>query len=68
MRLSQLTRRINRDDMIMVFEQNAPVDQNLLYEGRVRGIKRDNPINRMSVSHVCAVGDTIVVEVVKWRI
>ncbi len=59
MRLSQLTRRIDRDDTIMVFEQNAPVDQNLLYEGRVRGIKRDDPINGAFVEGISAQDDCI---------
>lgn len=54
MRLSQLTRRIDRDDTVMVFDEHAPIDQNLLYAGRVRGIKRDDPINGAFVESVAA--------------
>ena len=54
MRLSQLTRRIDRDDTVMVFDEHAPIDQHLLYAGRVRGIKRDDPINGAFVESVLA--------------
>ena len=54
MRLSQLTRRIDRDDTIMVFDEKAHVDQNLLYAGRVRGIKREDPINGAFVEGIMA--------------
>lgn len=32
-----------------------------VYTGRCRGIKRDDPINRMHVSHIVAKGDVIYV-------
>ncbi len=63
MRLSQLTRRMDRGDELRVCLFGAPIDRNEIYAGKVREIKRDDPINGMSVSHVCAIGDTIVVEV-----
>ena len=67
MRLSQLTRRMDRDDEIRVCDYFAPCGRNPLYEGRVRGIKRDDPINGMPVSHVYACEDTIVVEIAERR-
>ena len=63
MRLSQLTRRMDRGDEIRVCLSATPVDRMEIYCGAVRGIKKENPINGMFVSHVCACDECIVVEV-----
>ena len=67
MRLSQLTRRMNRGDEICVCLFGAPIDRNELYRGAVGGIGRDDPLNRMSVSMVLADGDVLIVEVEKRK-
>lgn len=63
MRLSQLTRRMDRSDEICVCLFGAPVKRMILYRGAVRGIKRADALNGMFVNHVCSDGDMIVVEV-----
>ena len=61
MRLSQLLHVMDKDDVIVVDDYDRPIDNMTLYEGNVRGIKRDDPINRMHVSSVCASHDKILV-------
>lgn len=63
MRLSQLTRRMDRRDEIQVCLLGEPIDRNVAYSGAVRGIGRDDPLNRMSVNHVCACEDVLLIEV-----
>lgn len=63
MRLSQLTRRMDKDDEICVMDSEASIDQNLLYEGRVRGIRREDPLNGAFVECICAADSVICVAV-----
>ena len=67
MRLSQLTRRMDRSDEICVCLFGAPVDRAVLYHGAVCGIKRDDALNGMFVNHVCSDDDLIIVEVKERR-
>ena len=59
MKLSQLTRRMDRDDGIVVTDMNRAIDQSVLYDGKVRGIKRDDEINGAFVEVVKAVDSTV---------
>ena len=61
MKVSQLIHAMDKDDIIVIDDYNAPIDNMTVYEGTVRGIKRDNPINQMYVSSICAKDDTILV-------
>lgn len=61
MRLSQLIHAMDRDDDIFVSEYDAPIDKSLLYDGIVRGIKKDNEINKMHVVNVTASDDVVFV-------
>ena len=63
MRLSQLTKRMDRGDEIRVCLFGAPIDRMEIYHGTAGGIKKDDPIRGMIVSHVAAASDTMVVEV-----
>ena len=67
MRVSQLIHAMDKDDMIVIDDYNAPIDNMIIYEGTVRGIKRDSPINQMHVSSICAKDDTILVLTEKTR-
>lgn len=67
MRLSQLIHAMDKDDMIVIDDYNAPIDNMTIYQGTVRGIKRDNPINQMHVSNICAKDDIILVLAEKTR-
>lgn len=67
MRVSQLIHAMDKDDMIVIDDYNAPIDNMTIYEGTVRGIKRDNPINQMHVSSISAKYDTILVLAEKAR-
>ena len=48
MKVSQLLHVMDKDDDIII------EDESTIYKGEVRGIKRDDPINRMHVDHVFA--------------
>ena len=61
MRVSQLLHTMDKDDLIIIDDYNAPIDKMTLYKGTVRGIVRDNPINKMHVESICAANDTILV-------
>lgn len=58
MKVSALLHAMDKDDEIVIenFDQSV---NNMLYEGSVRGISRDSPINRMHVSCLCAINDTL---------
>ena len=61
MRLSQLIHKMDKDDLIIVYDGNKKIDCMEVYNGEVRGIKKDDPINRHHVYNIFADGDTIVV-------
>lgn len=61
MRVSQLIHAMDRDDLIIVNDGNKRIANMQVYRGEVRGIKKDNPINRYYVHNIFADGDTIVV-------
>ncbi len=67
MRVSQLIHAMDKDDEIVIDDYDAPVDKMTIYKGAVRGIKKDNPVNKMHIESVCAENDTILVLVVKQR-
>lgn len=49
MRLSQLLHVMDRDEDICIDDMGKRIDENRIYAGNVRGIKRDDPINKMHV-------------------
>jgi hypothetical protein len=49
MRVSQLLHVMDKDDDIIIDDGNKKIDRQRVYSGTVRGIKRDNPINKMHV-------------------
>lgn len=61
MRVSQLIHAMDRDDLIIINDGNKRITNMQVYSGSVRGIKKDNPINRYYVHNIFADGDTIVV-------
>ncbi len=61
MKVSQLLHVMDKENEIVVHDYDKPIDQSLLYQGTARGIYKDNPLNRMRVLSVCAVGDVILV-------
>ncbi len=61
MRVSQLIHAMDKNDIIVIDDYDAPIDKMTIYQGTVRGIKRDNPVNQMHVSSICAKDDTILV-------
>ena len=59
MKVSQLLHAMDKDDKIVVDDFDASVENLTVYSGTVRGIKRDDPINRMHVEVISAVDDVI---------
>lgn len=50
MKVSQLLKVMDKDDKIFIDHEAKPITKNRIYQGLVRGIKRDDPINKMHVS------------------
>ena len=65
MRLSQLIHVMDRDDWIIVNEGGEGITNMEVYNGKVRGIKKDDPINRYRVHNIFADVDNIVVLIEK---
>lgn len=61
MRVSQLIHAMDKDDYIIINDGNKRITNMCIYDGEVRGIKKDNPINRYYIHNIFADGDTIVV-------
>jgi len=61
MRVSQLIHAMDRDEKIIIEDGNKRINRMRLYEGTCRGIKRDDPINRMHVNRVIACDNVMVV-------
>lgn len=66
MKLSQLIHAMDRYDTINVMDakSSVPLNKKCIYSGEVKGIFKDNPINKCHVKFVAAVHDELVVEVV----
>ncbi|MBR2388138.1 MAG: hypothetical protein IKB02_09840 [Clostridia bacterium] len=59
MRVSQLLHVMDKNDEVVINDFGKAVDKMTIYEGLVKGINRDNPINKMCVACICASDDTI---------
>lgn len=67
MKLSQLLHAMDRDDVIIVNEEEQPIDETCLYRGEVKGIKRDSPLNKYHITKLFAFDDMVVVFTVEPR-
>ncbi len=69
MKISQLLHAMDREDNIIINDEEENIDKNRLYCGNVRGIYRDSPINKYHITKIFAYGDVIVVFAVepKWK-
>ena len=67
MKVSQLIHAMDRDDDIIIDKADERIDKMTIYNGTVRGIKKDNPINKMHVQHVFACDNVMVVLAVEQR-
>lgn len=65
MRVSQLLKVMDKTDFVSVFDNDKPITNNRLYQGEVRDIKKDNPINRYHIIKVFAYDDVVIMEVVE---
>ena len=65
MKLSQLIHAMDRHDTIIVnaYDKNLPMNKKAIYYGEVRGIYKDNPINKCHVKFVAAMQDELLVEI-----
>ena len=61
MRVSQLIHTMDREDRIVIDDFDKKIDQMRIFDGLVRWIKKDSPINKMHVLSICSDKDTIVV-------
>ena len=59
MRVSQLLHAMDKDEIIYISDYDLPIDRMTLYSGTVRGIERENPINKMHIISICADKDEI---------
>lgn len=63
MKVSQLLKVMDKDENICIEDCDKTVDDMEIYCGAVRGIKKDDPINKMHVVAIAAVDDLICVGV-----
>ena len=63
MRVSQLLHTMDKEVLITILDAEKTIANHLLYEGDVRGITRDNPINGYHVTKIFAYDDIVVAEV-----
>lgn len=61
MRVSQLLKVMDKDDEIVIDDFGKRIDEMRIYNGTVRGITRDDPINKMHIYSVAAYDHTIIV-------
>lgn len=61
MKVSQLLHEIDKDELVMIDDLDRNGDDITIYAGAVKGIKKDDPINKMHVEGIAAVGDTIMI-------
>lgn len=59
MKVSQLLHTIDREDLIVINDRDLPINTMRIYDGEVRGLKRDDPINKMHVVSIFADDDVI---------
>ncbi len=62
MKVSQLLKVMDKTDFVSVFDNDKPITNNRLYQGEVRGIKKDNPINSYHIIKVFAFDDVVIME------
>ena len=69
MRVSQLIHCMDRNDEIIIDDFDKLIENMTLYKGVVKGIKKDDPINKMHVVSICADDDKVLVlaETAKWK-
>lgn len=63
MKVSQVLHKMQRDELVHIFDSSAPIDKNTLYESDVRSIKRDDPVNGKFVTGIWACDYTLVLDV-----
>ena len=62
MKVSQLTRLINKDDEIIILnDEELDLDKVSLYRGSVKGIKRDSQLNKYHIVNISAYDGIILV-------
>ena len=59
MKVSQLLHVMDRDDEVVIHDFDAKIDEAEIFSGTPRGIKRDDPINKMHVVCVATMGYAI---------
>lgn len=62
MRVSQLLKVMDKEDYVAIFDPNKGIGENRIYDGEVRGVKRDNPINSYHIVKVFAFDDSVIME------
>jgi molybdopterin synthase catalytic subunit len=67
MRVSQLIHVMERDVQIIIDDMSKKIDVMTLYEGSARGIKKDDPLNKMHVVGVFPVDDSTIHILVKSK-
>lgn len=67
MRVSQLQKVMDRTDFVSIFDAEKGIGENRIYQGEVRGIKKDDAVNRYHITKVFAYDDVIIIEAVKPR-
>lgn len=67
MKVSQVLHAMGKDATVQIFDSTVPIGKDVLYEGEVRGVKRDSPLNRLHVCTLMAMDYMLVIDVAQER-
>jgi hypothetical protein len=67
MKVSQLLKVMDKTDLVAIYDANKGIGNNRIYDGEVRGIKRDDPINGYHIHKVFAYDDVVIMEAAEPR-
>ena len=67
MRVSQLLKLMDKTDFVGIFDAEKPIGKDRIYQGEVRGIKKDDPVNINRVVKVFAYDDSIIIQAAKSK-
>lgn len=67
MKISQLLHSMDKDDEIIINDEFKPINRMQIFRGKVREIKRNDPVNHVHVNLCFACDDTMVVLVGEAR-
>ena len=67
MKVSQLLKVMDRTDFVSIFDAEKGIGNNRIYQGEVRGVKKDDAVNGYHITKVFAYDDVVIMEATEPR-